>query len=112
MSHTSAPRRPVTDVFMILLPDDFADDPERCDALLDHMKAAYPGLRFQPVQTQSIRPENGMSFSYREPALVPLLGSAGEGADPSDQRDKPSAATMNEMRDTLQAFIRGPAALN
>lgn len=112
MSSTSAPRRPTADTFMIMFPDEFAEDTDRCHELVAHMEAAYPGRRFEAVQSHRIRPENGMSLSYREPTLIPLLGSAGEDADPADQRDKPSAATMDEMRDTLQAFIRGPAALN
>lgn len=112
MSHTTAPRRPVADTFMIMFPDEFAEDADRCHELVAHMEAAYPGRRFEAVQSHRIRPENGMSLSYREPTLIPLLGSAGEDADPADQRDKPSVDTMREMRDTLQAFIRGPAALN
>lgn len=103
---------PAADTFMILFPDTFAEDPERCHALAEQMSAAYPGLRFEAVTSQRIRPENGFNLGYSEPTLVPLMGAAGEGADPASFRSRPTAATMDDMSETLRTFVRGAAALN
>ncbi len=112
MTRSTVRPLPAADTFMILFPDAFAEDPERCHALAAQMEATYPGLRFTAVQSQSIRPENGFTLGYSEPTLVPLMGTAGEGEDPASQRSRPTAATMSDMSETLRAFVRGAAALN
>lgn len=39
---------------MILFPETFDGDPERCHAVAARMEAAYPGLQFRAVQNRFI----------------------------------------------------------
>jgi hypothetical protein len=75
------PTRPLAAVtlFMILFPETFDEDPERCHAVAARMEAAYPSLQFRAVQNRFIRPENSFTLSWSEPTLILCVGSAGEG---------------------------------
>ncbi len=80
---TSCPTRslPAATLLLILFPETFDADPERCHAVAARMEAAYPGLQFRAVQNRFIRPENGFTLRCLEPTLIPCVGAAGEGVD-------------------------------
>ncbi len=56
----SCPTRllPAATLFMILFPETFEADPERCHAVAPRMEVAYPGMQVRAVQNRFIRPEN------------------------------------------------------
>ncbi len=55
---TSCPTRPLpaATLFMILFPESFDEDPERCHAVAVRMEAAYPGLQFRRCRIGSSGP--------------------------------------------------------
>ncbi|KMO17831.1 hypothetical protein QR78_16525 [Methylobacterium indicum] len=111
---TSCPTRPLpaATLFMILFPESFDEDPERCYAVAVRMEAAHPGLRFRAVQNRFIRPENGFTLSCSEPTLIPCVGAAGEGVYAESQPARPSLETMRELEESLRIAVRGAAALD
>ncbi len=95
---TSCPTRslPAATLLLILFPETFDADPERCHAVAARMEAAYPGLQFRAVQNRFIRPENGFTLRCLEPTLIPCVGAAGRGLmQPTNRQAEPE--TMRDL---------------
>jgi hypothetical protein len=103
---------PETTEFMVLLPEVILEDEDRRDDLLDHLEAAFPGASFRAVRCECLRSPEGAPVVINDPLVVPVMGSAGEGADPKSQRRRPSDDRMRDIMGTMTAFIGGAAALN
>jgi hypothetical protein len=98
--------------FMILLPDEIADDDDKVQALAEHMEAAFPEAVFEIVHSRPLRSQEGQAVTVRDPAAIPLMGFAGPGADPDTFRRRPSAERMREIQGTLDAYLKGAPGLN
>ncbi len=102
---------PEADEFALLLPTDIVDDDERRDALIDHLEAAFPGSTFRAVQGHRLDGSEA-PMVVSEPLVIPVVGTAGTGAEPGRILERPSAARMRDIMATLHAFLSGPKALN
>jgi hypothetical protein len=98
--------------FIILLPDEIADDDDKVQDLMDRMEAAFPEAVFQVVHSRPIKTPEGQEVTVRDAAAIPLMGFAGPGSDDSTMRRRPSDVRMREIQGALDAFLKGDAALS